>query len=86
MLDISESAIVNYKRDRIPKAEELLRIARHFGVPMESLLGAEAEQIARERAAVVKAQATFQAQRGADPKSIARKLRALADELDPPGA
>ncbi len=37
-LGISEGSIVNYKRDRIPKAEELLTIATYFGVTMEWLL------------------------------------------------
>ncbi len=37
-LGLSEGSIVNYKRDRIPKAEELLSIAAHFGVSIEWLL------------------------------------------------
>lgn len=37
-LNISEGALINYKRGRIPKAEELLKIANHFGVSMEWLL------------------------------------------------
>lgn len=37
-LDIAESTLVNYRRDRIPKADELMRIAKHFGVSMEWLL------------------------------------------------
>jgi transcriptional regulator with XRE-family HTH domain len=37
-LGVTESAIVNYKGGRTPKAEELLRIAKHFGVSMEYLL------------------------------------------------
>jgi transcriptional regulator with XRE-family HTH domain len=37
-LGVTESAIVNYKSGRTPKAEELLRIAQHFGVTMEFLL------------------------------------------------
>ena len=37
-LGISEGSIVNYKRDRIPKAEELLAIASLYGVTMEWLL------------------------------------------------
>lgn len=37
-LGISEGSIVNYKRERIPKAEELLAIAAHFGVTIEWLL------------------------------------------------
>lgn len=38
VLHVAESAIVNYKNGRIPKAEELLRIATHFRVQMEWLL------------------------------------------------
>lgn len=49
-LSLSESAIVNYKRDRIPKAEELLRIASFFDVPIEHLLLSEAEQKATTEA------------------------------------
>jgi transcriptional regulator with XRE-family HTH domain len=37
-LEISEAALVRYKQDRIPKADELYRIAKHFGVSMEWLL------------------------------------------------
>lgn len=37
-LGLTEGAIINYKRDRIPKAWELLRIAKFFGVTMEWLL------------------------------------------------
>ena len=38
VLEISEAAIVNYKKDRVPKAEELLRIAVYFNVTIEWLL------------------------------------------------
>lgn len=38
VLGISEGSIVNYKRDRIPKAEELLAISDHFGVSIQWLL------------------------------------------------
>ena len=37
-LGISEGSIVNYKRDRIPKAEELLAICSYFEKTMEWLL------------------------------------------------
>ena len=37
-LGVAESAIVNYKSGRTPKAAELFRIARHFDVSMEWLL------------------------------------------------
>ena len=37
-LTLSEGAIVNYKRDRLPKAEELLRISKYFGVSLDWLL------------------------------------------------
>lgn len=37
-LELTEGAIINYKRNRIPKAFELLRIADYFGVTMEWLL------------------------------------------------
>ncbi len=40
-LHLAESSLVNYKRDRIPKAEELYRIAKHFGVTMEWLLNGD---------------------------------------------
>lgn len=40
---ISESALINYKRNRIPKADELYKIARFFGVTMEWLLTGEGE-------------------------------------------
>lgn len=33
--------MINYKRDRVPKAEELLRIADYFGVSFEWLLTGE---------------------------------------------
>jgi transcriptional regulator with XRE-family HTH domain len=37
-IGVAESAIVNYKRGRVPKAEELLKIAQHFGVTVDWLL------------------------------------------------
>lgn len=37
-LGLSEPALLNYRRDRTPKAEELLGIAQFFGVTMEWLL------------------------------------------------
>jgi transcriptional regulator with XRE-family HTH domain len=41
MLKLSESALVNYRRDRTPRSEELLNIAKYFGVSMEWLLTGE---------------------------------------------
>lgn len=38
ILGLSVGAIINYKKGRIPKAEELHRIASYFGVSMEWLL------------------------------------------------
>ena len=38
LLGTSESALVNYKKDRIPEADVLLRIAKHFNVSIEWLL------------------------------------------------
>lgn len=38
-MEISEGALINYKRDRIPKAEELYRIANFFGTTMDYLYG-----------------------------------------------
>ena len=38
---ISEASFINYRRDRTPKADELLRIAQFFGVTMEWLLTGE---------------------------------------------
>ena len=40
-LGLSEGALINYKRDSIPKSMELLAIARFFGVTMEWLLTGE---------------------------------------------
>jgi transcriptional regulator with XRE-family HTH domain len=37
-LGLSEGAIVNYKRDRVPKADELVAIANHFGITVDWLL------------------------------------------------
>jgi transcriptional regulator with XRE-family HTH domain len=37
-IGISPGALSNYRRGRIPKSDELLRISRHFGVSMEWLL------------------------------------------------
>lgn len=37
LLDLSEAALINYKRDRIPKVDELHKIAAHFGVSMDWL-------------------------------------------------
>lgn len=34
-LGISEGALINYKRDRIPKTEELHKLASHFGTTMD---------------------------------------------------
>ena len=42
-MELSEAALVNYKRDRLPKAEELLRIARFFRVSVDWLLTGEDE-------------------------------------------
>lgn len=38
VLQMSDSAIINYKRGRIPKADELLRISQYFNVTLEWLL------------------------------------------------
>lgn len=35
---ISESALANYKKDRVPKSEELFRLSQFFNVSMEYLL------------------------------------------------
>lgn len=40
-LELSEGAVINYKRGRIPKAEELLKIAKYFGTTIEWLLTGE---------------------------------------------
>lgn len=40
-LGLSEGSIVNYKKGRIPKAEELLTITSHFGVSLEWLLSGQ---------------------------------------------
>lgn len=40
-LELSEGALINYKRDSVPKSMELLAIARYFGVSMEWLLTGE---------------------------------------------
>ncbi|MCU0797311.1 MAG: helix-turn-helix domain-containing protein [Akkermansiaceae bacterium] len=41
-LGLSEGAIVNYKRDRVPKADELVAIANHFGITVDWLLAIKA--------------------------------------------
>lgn len=41
VLQMSDSAIINYKRGRIPKADELLRISRYFNVSVDWLLTGE---------------------------------------------
>lgn len=41
LLDLSEGSIVNYKKGRIPKSDELWKIAKFFGVTMESLVSGE---------------------------------------------
>ena len=38
LIDGSESALVNYKKDRVPRADELLRISAFFDVSIEWLL------------------------------------------------
>jgi DNA-binding XRE family transcriptional regulator len=40
-LGLSEGSIVNYRNGRTPKSDELLAIARYFGVSMEWLLAGE---------------------------------------------
>lgn len=40
--DLSPGAVTQYTQGRTPKAEELLRIAKYFGVTMEWLLTGEA--------------------------------------------
>lgn len=37
-LEISEAALVNYKRERVPEADALLRISNYFEVSIEWLL------------------------------------------------
>lgn len=39
--DLSPGALSQYLKDRTPKAEELLKLARYFGVTMEWLLSGE---------------------------------------------
>lgn len=34
-LGISEGALINYKRDRVPKTEELHKLASYFGTTMD---------------------------------------------------
>ena len=43
-LGLSEGALINYKRDSIPKSNELLAIARYLGVSMEWLLTGEGRE------------------------------------------
>ena len=38
LLEISEPALINYKRERVPEPEALLRIAKFFDVSIEWLL------------------------------------------------
>lgn len=40
-LGLSEGALINYKRESVPKSMELLAISRFFGVSMEWLLTGE---------------------------------------------
>lgn len=40
-LGISESALVNYKKDRVPEADALLKISNYFTVSLEWLLTGE---------------------------------------------
>ena len=55
---ISEPSITHYRGGRVPKAEELYRLAKHFGVTMEWLLVGEAAgdgtPVVRELAGEVK--------------------------------
>jgi len=80
-LALSEGAIVNYKRDRLPKAEELLRIARHFNVSMEWLLtGQEDETTVREIPKFYGSSGKKEAIRAL--RTAAKKLREESERLD----
>lgn len=46
-LGLSEGSIVNYKNSRTPKADELLAIARFFGVSIEWLLTGENDVVGK---------------------------------------
>jgi transcriptional regulator with XRE-family HTH domain len=80
-LGISEGSIVNYKRDRIPKAEELLTIATYFAVTMEWLLTGEEpedESCVLREAVVPYRVKTKKQQEG---EAIALELEALAAKV-----
>lgn len=42
-VDVTPTAIGNYKKGRVPRAEELWKLARFFSVSMESLLTGSAQ-------------------------------------------
>ena len=41
-IDVTPTAVGNYVKGRVPRAEELLRLAQHYRVQMEELLGGTA--------------------------------------------
>lgn len=42
-MEVSEGALINYRRGQVPKSMELFRIASYFGVSMEYLLAGKGD-------------------------------------------
>lgn len=84
---VSQTAVSRWLNGSIPAGDTLQLIAQFFGVTMEALLGGggPSDQRVREEAVVYKARAAFAEKRGLTPMALAAKLRAWANELDPPG-
>ena len=75
-IGISEGGLSNYKTDRIPKAEELYKIAKYFQVSMEFLLTGESGGEAAPR--VPDAEAIRREER----TRLAGRLRKMLVELE----
>jgi transcriptional regulator with XRE-family HTH domain len=92
-LGLSEGAVINYQRDRIPKAAELVKIADYFGLSVDWLLrGSDPLQMSSMVQESPGMTQMLEVRRGRE-KEIAReirkiiagldRLRELADMLDP---
>ena len=80
-MQLSEGSIVNYKRTQQPKSAELFRIARYFGVSMESFFDHGHVLAANDETSAAPRPSRIPPERLEHAKQQAKELVALLDEL-----
>lgn len=82
--DISGASMTRYLSDRVPKAQELYRLAKYFGVSMEWLLTGEEEGNGRLEPLVAKVSeqsVKYQAKKKHASEEL-RQIRAMLEKIE----